>query len=46
MFRYAIDLRAMTQARGSFQMDFVRYEEVPQDQANKIIEAANEEKNK
>ena len=46
MFRYAIDLRAMTQARGSFQMDFVRYEEVPQDQANKIIEAANAEKNK
>ncbi len=46
MFRYAIDLRAMTQARGSFQMDFIRYEEVPQDQANKIIEAANAEKNK
>ena len=45
MFRYAIDLRAMTQARGSFQMDFVRYEEVPQDHANKIIEAANAEKN-
>ena len=29
MFEYAIDLRAMTQGRGSFTMEFERYEEVP-----------------
>ena len=29
MYEYAIDLRAMTQGRGSFTMEFVRYEEVP-----------------
>ena len=29
MFEYAIDLRAMTQARGSFTMEFIRYEGSP-----------------
>ena len=29
MFGYATDLRSMTQARGSFVMNFERYEEVP-----------------
>ena len=29
MFKYATDLRSMTQARGSFTMQFERYEEVP-----------------
>jgi len=37
MFEYAIDLRAMTQARGSFTMEFTRYEEVPSMIAEKII---------
>jgi len=37
MFEYAIDLRAMTQARGAFTMEFVRYEEVPANIAEKII---------
>ena len=37
MFEYAIDLRAMTQARGSFNMEFIRYEEVPSNIAEKII---------
>jgi len=40
MFKYATDLRSMTQARGSFTMSFERYEEVPQDVAKKIIESA------
>lgn len=40
MFKYAIDLRSMTQARGSFTMEFVRYEEVPQAIADKVVEAA------
>lgn len=38
MFRYAIDLRAMTQARGSFTMNFERYEQVPQEIAKKIVQ--------
>ena len=37
MSSYAIDLRAMTQARGSFTMEFVRYEEVPKNNQAKII---------
>lgn len=37
MFEYAIDLRSMTQARGSFTMEFTRYEEVPSNIAEKII---------
>ena len=44
MFEYAIDLRAMTQARGSFTMDFLRYEEVPSNIAEKIIADAKAEK--
>ena len=37
MSSYAIDLRAMTQARGSFTLEFVRYEEVPKGNQAKII---------
>ncbi len=44
LFEYAIDLRSMTQARGSFKMEFVRYEEVPANIAEKIIEEAEAEK--
>ncbi|MCD1146831.1 elongation factor G [Peptoniphilus sp. KCTC 25270] len=40
MFEYAIDLRAMTQGRGTFTMEFVRYEEVPAQMAEKIIAEA------
>ena len=45
MSSYAIDLRAMTQARGSFTLEFVRYEEVPKGNQAKIIAdaKANEE---
>lgn len=46
MFKYATDLRSMTQARGSFSMKFSRYEEVPAQTAAKIIEAANANKEK
>lgn len=38
LFSYANDLRAMTQARGSFVMNFERYDEVPGQLAQKIIE--------
>jgi elongation factor G len=37
MFKYAINLRSMTQARGSFTMAFERYEEVPTQLAQKIV---------
>ena len=37
MSSYAIDLRAMTQARGSFTLKFERYEEVPKQNQAKII---------
>ena len=40
MSSYAIDLRAMTQARGSFTLEFARYEEVPKANQAKIIEEA------
>ena len=44
MATYAIDLRAMTQARGSFTMTFERYEEVPKQNQDKIIaEAKNDD---
>lgn len=39
---YAIDLRSQTSARGSFSMDFERYEEVPKEIAQKVIEAHKE----
>ena len=38
-----IDMRAMTQARGSFTMKFERYEEVPKANQQKIIDEAKEE---
>ena len=37
MSSYAIDLRSMTQGRGSFTCDFVRYEEAPAAVQQKII---------
>ena len=42
MSDYAIILRAMTQGRGSYSMKFVRYEEVPQINQQKIIDDAKE----
>lgn len=43
VFKYATDLRSMTQARGSFTSRFERYEEVPAMIAQKIIESAHRE---
>ncbi len=40
MFKYATDLRSMTQARGSFKLTFECYEEVPSNISSKIIEQA------
>ena len=43
MTSYSIDLRAMSQGRGSYTLKFVRYEEVPQMNQAKIIEDAKKE---
>ena len=40
MVKYATDLRSMTQARGSFEIAFARYEEMPAQMAAKITEQA------
>jgi elongation factor G len=37
LFKYAINLRSMTQARGSFTMSFERYEEVPANISQKVV---------
>lgn len=43
VFKYATDLRSMTQARGSFTSKIVRYEEVPAQIAQKVIENAHKD---
>jgi elongation factor G len=43
MFKYANDLRSMTQGRGSFKEWFERYEEAPANIAQKIIEGAKKD---
>lgn len=40
MGSYAIDLRSMTQGRGSFSYEFVRYEQAPREVQQKIIDEA------
>jgi len=40
MFKYATDLRSMTQGRGYFKMWFERYEEAPPPVSAKVIEEA------
>lgn len=42
LFKYATDLRSITQARGSFIMNLDKYEEVPPAEALKIIEKNKE----
>ena len=43
MSSYTIDLRSMTQGRGSFTLEFVRYEEAPQNVQQKVIEDAKKQ---
>ena len=40
-FKYAIDLRSMTQGRGFFEMELEKYNEVPQQLVSKIISESN-----
>ncbi|HHY96286.1 MAG TPA: elongation factor G [Firmicutes bacterium] len=44
MFRYAIDLRSITQGRGTFSMEFDHYEEVPAHLAQEVIAQAKAER--
>lgn len=44
MARYTIDLKSMTQGRGKYRMEISHYEEVPGQNADKIIEKARIEK--
>ncbi len=37
MHKYTTELRSMTQGRGTFEMEFARYEQVPANVANEII---------
>jgi len=39
MLKYATDLRSMTQGRGSFTMEFERYDEAPNDVQQKVVAA-------
>ena len=43
IINYNIDLKAMTQGDGSFSREFIRFEEVPANVAEKIIKAAQAE---
>lgn len=45
MSSYTIDLRSMTQARGYFTLEFVRYEEAPQNVQQKVIAEAKANEN-
>lgn len=44
MYKYSIDLKSITQGRGSFSMSFAHYEEVPAMLADKIIAKAKADK--
>ena len=43
VFKYATDLRSMSQAKGSFKMTLERYEELPGNLADKVIAAHKKE---
>ena len=44
VLRYAIDLRSMTQGRGSYTVEFGRYEEVPLNISQKIVDSKQAKK--
>ena len=46
MFKYSIDLRAITGGRATFTTEFSHYEEVPANVAAGIIEQAKKEREK
>ena len=44
MYKYSTALLSMTQGRGSFEMEFSHYEDVPYETTQKIIAEAQKEK--
>ena len=40
MFKYAVDLRSMSQGRGEFTFEFTRYDQAPANIAEKVIAAS------
>ena len=44
--KYATELRSLTQGRGSFSKEFLRYEEIPEIEVNKIIDEIKASKSK
>ena len=44
VLKYATELRSMTQGRGTYTTEFVRYEELPQHVTQKVVEQFNKEK--
>lgn len=44
LYQYSVDLRSMTQGQGVYNIDFSHYEEIPHEQAQKVIEEAKREK--
>jgi elongation factor G len=44
MLAYAPDLRSITGGQGDYTLEFLRYEEVPQHQAQRILEQSNAER--
>ena len=45
MFKYSTDLRSMSRGRGSFELEFIRYDAAPQNVADKVIADAQSRKN-
>jgi elongation factor G len=43
ILRYSVDLRALTQGRGSFTSEFHSYEEVPQNVTQRVVADAKKE---
>jgi len=43
ILKYTIDLRAMTQGRGSYTLSFERYDETPSEIAQKVVEYRKKE---
>jgi len=43
LFNYSAELRSMTGGRGSFEMEFSRYEQVPANVAQKVVDAAKKD---
>ena len=44
MYKYASHLRSITQGRGMHSSRFMHYEEVPRDQADRLIEEHKKER--